>query len=338
MNKLAIQILLFLIFASTCFAASDEQKTNLVDCEIHYLDFNQTTDGMDALFREMDKAGIDVACIMGVPLQKIWSSNAESRPRTYESDDEKVYYYSATDVLLARAILDLPLERRERLKPLLCGFNPVDRNAVNHVRRMLDLYPGFWSGIGEILTRHDTLTHLSHGEPPRADHPALMEVYKLAAERNLTVLLHSNITSTREAGLIYLRELKSALAANPKTRFVWAHAGISANIARRQHIKNLHLVIGELLNQYPNLWIGLSWTLSSDYLIDDDDRPSLEWIDLVTRNKTRFLIGSDVVGRFRKLDKALKEERIFINALPENVAARVSRANALALFPARDAS
>ncbi|NPA24476.1 MAG: amidohydrolase family protein [Deltaproteobacteria bacterium] len=310
------------------WAEEKREAPYLIDCELHYLDFNQSGDGMKVLFREMKDAGIRSAWVMGVPLQKVWGEHAPIRPLRYESDAGRVYYYSATDVILARDILSLPPEKRNRLHPFICGFNPTDRNAVEHIRLMLKLYPGFWDGIGEILTRHDILSHLTYGESARADHPALDPVYELAAENNLPVLLHSNITSPREPGFIYLGEVENALRKHPRTRIIWAHAGTSANIERRQHLSGLGQVIGRLLEQYPNLSIMLSWTLTSHYLFDKNGKPAASWLKLIRKHPDRFLVGSDVVGRFAKLGPAISAERLLLENLPPEIAVRVAHSNA----------
>ena len=309
------------------------EKRPIFDCELHYLNFNQTGDGMDILFQEMERSGIEAVCLMGVPLQKVWGEHAAIRPEAYESDDGRVYYYSATDLILARDILALPPARRARVRALICGFNPTDRNGVNHVRLMLRLFPGLWSGIGEILTRHDSLTHLTYGENARADHPALDPVYALAAKEKLPVLLHSNITSTREPGYIYLKEVEQAVARHPQTTFIWAHAGTSANIERRQHLQNLAATIGRLLDRCPNLNIMLSWVLTPYYLFGPDGRPDPAWLKLVRRHSDRFLVGSDVVGRFAKLKESIDEERRFLSQLPPEIARKIAYENAARLFP-----
>lgn len=45
---------------------------------------------------------------------------------------------------MAAALQQLPIEQRKRFHPFLTGFNPVDKNAVSHIERMLDMYPGLW--------------------------------------------------------------------------------------------------------------------------------------------------------------------------------------------------
>ncbi|HBW09096.1 MAG TPA: 5-oxo-L-prolinase, partial [Pseudomonas sp.] len=68
----------------------------------------------------------------------------------YAGDDAPVYWYSATDVLVAAALEDLDEEQRKRFHPFLSGFNPNDKNADAHIRRMLELNPGLWQGLGEV--------------------------------------------------------------------------------------------------------------------------------------------------------------------------------------------
>src|SRR5690606_25251792 len=176
------------------------------DAHLHYVDFFQKSDGMDALFEAMDASGIDHAVITGMPLTKKWHEDEPQRPRYYQGDDAPVYWYSATDPILVEAIRDLPRARRERLHPFLSGFNPNDKNATVHIERMLALYPGVWEGIGEVITRHDDLTAMIQGDTPRANSEAMMRVYRLAADHDLPVLLHSNLTSVREREPIYLEE------------------------------------------------------------------------------------------------------------------------------------
>ncbi|MFO7905657.1 MAG: hypothetical protein R6U98_23570 [Pirellulaceae bacterium] len=60
------------------------------------------------------------------------------------------------------------------------------------------MYPDLWQGIGEVFTRHGDITALTEGDIPRANNEALARVYRLAAEYDLPVVLHSNITSKRE--------------------------------------------------------------------------------------------------------------------------------------------
>lgn len=309
------------------------------DAHVHYLDFFQESDGMEELFKAMDAAGVDHVMLAGIPVAKKWHEDEPRRPRYYAGDDAGVYWYSATDVLVAAAVKALPPERRRRVHPFLSGFNPTDKNADAHIRRMLELDPGFWQGLGEVFTRHDDLTALTYGDVPRANNEAMRRVYHLAAEHDLPVLLHANITSKRERHPLYLEELEEALRNHPHVRFIWAHAGTSMEIHRHQEqLEFLRPTLARLLDDYPNLYVDLSWTMLRPYLLDARGRPDRRWLQLVRRHPGRFMLGSDVVGSFGSLGELLHGFRPFLDALPEEVARRVARDNFLSVLPRRAGS
>jgi predicted TIM-barrel fold metal-dependent hydrolase len=304
------------------------------DAHLHFVDFFQESDGMDQLLKAMDKGDIDHVMISGIPVAKKWHENEPKRPRYYAGDDAAVYWYSATDVVVAAAIKELDEEQRKRFHPFLSGFNPNDKNADAHIRRMLDLDPGLWQGLGEIFTRHDDVTALTQGDTPRANNEALARVYHLAAEFDLPVMLHSNITSKRERNPLYLAELEEPLRNHPHTRFIWAHAGTSKELHRHQKKLDFLLpTVKRLLDDYPNLYVDLSWTMLRPYLLDSAGAPDPDWVALVERHPTRFMIGSDVVGRFEGLGEAMHAFDPFLDALPEAVARKVARDNFLAVLP-----
>lgn len=319
------------LLLSETAAARDYRYT---DAHLHYVDFFQESEGMPALLKAMDAAGIDQSMISGIPVAKKWHEDEPKRPRYYAGDDAAAYWYSATDVYVAAALEQLAPEQRRRFHPFLSGFNPVDKNAVTHIERMLELYPGLWQGIGEVFTRHDDLTALTSGDTPRANNEALTRVYHLAAERDLPVLIHSNITSTRERNPLYLAEIEEPLRDHPHTRFIWAHAGTSLEIHRHQTQMDFLLpILTRMLDDYPNLYIDLSWSVLEPYLLDKKGVPRKTWLELVERFPERFMLGSDVVGRFDSLGKEMHGFEPFLDALPEAVARQVARDNFLAILP-----
>lgn len=323
--------LLLLSILSFCAMARDYHYS---DAHLHYVDFFQESAGMHALLEEMDKGRIDHVMISGIPVAKKWHEDEPKRPRYYAGDDAGAYWYSATDTLVARAIKDLPEGQRQRFHPFLSGFNPADKNADAHIRRMLELDPGLWQGIGEVFTRHDDLTALTYGDTPRANNEAMTRVYHLAAEYDLPVMVHSNITSKRERNPLYLAEVEDSLRNHPHVRFIWAHAGTSMEIHRHQERLDFLLdTLKRMLDDYPNLYIDLSWTLLTPYLLDEKGKADPQWLALVEKHPTRFVLGSDVVGRFDGLGAKLNEFAPFLDALPEAVAKKVARDNFVALLP-----
>jgi predicted TIM-barrel fold metal-dependent hydrolase len=304
------------------------------DAHLHYVDFFQESAGMPKLLKAMADNRIDHVMISGIPVAKKWHEDEPKRPRYYAGDDADAYWYSATDTIVAAAVNKLTPEQRQHFHPFLSGFNPNDKNSPAHIQRVLDLNPGLWQGIGEVFTRHDDLTALTSGDTPRANNEAMTRIYHLAAENDLPVMLHSNITSKREKNPLYLAEIEEPLRNHPHTRFLWAHAGTSAEIHRHQtQLDFLLPTLTRMLEAYPNLYIDLSWSLLTPYLLDEQGKPREAWLKLVERFPERFMIGSDVVGRFNKLGQEIHGFDPFLDALPEDIARKVARDNFLSILP-----
>ena len=97
-----------------------------------------------------DKVGRST--LFGIPLQQQWSyaNSGDFAPTYYLQSDAPLYYYSFTDAYIARAYQALPKEQQARLDPMITGFNPADMYGVDHIRRVLECFPGVFSGIGEF--------------------------------------------------------------------------------------------------------------------------------------------------------------------------------------------
>ena len=231
-------------------------KYRMIDAHLHVVNFVQETPGGEALIFCMDQANLDKAVIFGLPVSKVWTEYDREAPDYYLANDSRCYYYGYTDVIVAEMVRALPAAQQARLYPLMCGFNPVDRYAIRHVERLYAQYPDVWSGIGEALLRHDDLTSFTYGESARANHRALYPIYEFAGQYDLPVLMHQNVTSvTKIDHPVYLYELEEAVREFPRTRFVFAHCGVS----RCVDVPFYYQMVARLLDQYPNLCVDYSW-------------------------------------------------------------------------------
>ena len=75
------------------------------DAHLHYVDFFQETAGMDKLLKAMADNRIEHVMISGIPVAKKWHEDEPKRPRYYAGDDADAYWYSATDVIVAAAVV-----------------------------------------------------------------------------------------------------------------------------------------------------------------------------------------------------------------------------------------
>jgi len=319
-----------LLLLSIAAAYAQEPKYQIVDGHFHFLSFVQETDGMPKFLKAMDDTGVTESVVIGMPVVKQWDEGDAKRPTYYLDNDSPTYWYSATDFLVARAVLDLPKDQQARLHPFICGINSADRNAVDHVERMLALYPNFWQGIGEVFLRHDELTALTYGETPRGTSDAFSRLLDLGAARNLPVLVHSDIGAAWLEKPDFLDEIEAAVRAHPKTRVIWAHAGISRRIVIPNHTE----ILRRMLAQYSNLTIDLSWVIF-DQEIAPGGVLDRKWPALIEEYPGRFVIGSDTVGFFAQYKPTLQRYYVLLDALKPATARKVAHDNFLALLPAR---
>lgn len=308
-------------------------RYDLIDSHLHFTDFLEDSDGFPALCRAMDASGVSQAVIFGMPIAKQWDATMETAPSYYLSNDSRCYYYSGTDFILAEELLAQPLEIKKRFFPFCCGINGNDRFAADHIRQLLRLYPNFWCGIGEIMSRHDDLTALTYGEAPHVNGPAFLDVFDLAAEEGLPVLVHHNITAQSEERVLYRKELEEALAHNRKCNIIWAHIGIS----RRVEIQNLVAIASELLDAHPNLYVDISWLVFDYYFLDRFpnnymDGDSLDdWAAFMDKYQDRVLIGTDKVGHWATYPAEVVKYYKLLDKLSPDVARKVCRDNVLKL-------
>ena len=311
----------------------EHSKYILADCHLHFVDFLQGTDGIESALAALDRAGVTDAMLTGMPLVKKWEPLDPRKPLYYLEDDSRAYWYSATDVLVARAVQSLPAASQARFHPFITGFNGTDMNAVDHIERMMEWYPGLWQGIGEVMARHDDLTALTYGETSRANGAPLGRVYDFAADHDLPVSIHSNIGSVWLRDPIYLREIEGGVKSHPRTRFIWCHAGIS----RRIVIPTLVPELRRMLKTYDNLWIDISWVVFDD-IIAPKGQVDPTWVALIEEFPSRFMIGSDKVGHFADYSSEIVKYDRLLDQLQPATAKRVAHDNFISVLPKRVAA
>jgi hypothetical protein len=300
----------------------------VIDTHVHAVDFNQRSDGLERLIERMDQANAAKAVVFGLPVKKKWDAVEPIEPHYYLDDNAACYYFSATDEIVAQQYLLLDDAKKARLAPMICGLNPTDRNAVDHLQHMHGKYP-FWRGVGELLLRHDDLTNLTKEETARANHPALAPVFEFCCGHDLPVLVHQNSTSVWiHDAFEYLHELEEALAAFPALTLVWAHCGISRRVSHKSYPSMLR----EMLRAHEHLCVDLSWVVYDDVVCRgapaDALVPHRTWLDLIRDFPDRFMIGSDLVGHFEHLDVVLGRYQRLMDELGSTVADQVAVENA----------
>lgn len=161
------------------------------------------------------------------------------------------------------------------------------------------LASGLWRGIGEL--------HIFAAE---RHSPVFRRLVEIAALRALPLLIHGDPA---------VIDTLYAIAADATV--IWAHAGTQPQPA----------LIAEYLARYPQLFVDLS---VRDERIAPDGRLAEDWRALFLAHPERLLIGVDTfsVNRWRDFDAVAARIRTWLAQLPPDVAAKLARDNASALF------
>src|SRR5436305_7302902 len=176
-------------------------------------------------------ARVGRVALFGIPLQQQWSYrvDADNGPTYYLNSDAPLYYYSFTDAWIAMAYKSLTPQQRARFDPMITGFNPTDMYAADHIRRVLQTFPGVFTGIGEFSIHKEFVSAKIAGEVASLQDPALDRILDFAGEVGLHVLLNNDMDvpfAKEDSPPAYLNEAKALFKRHPNTTIVWAHTGM----------------------------------------------------------------------------------------------------------------
>jgi len=297
--------ILALALLSTCFglgpvaaqtpAPATPPAYELNDSHLHLTNYIQ--EGTD-IRKFLDIMGTRVGrvALFGIPLQQEWSyrNAGDNPPKYYLESDSPLYYYSFTDAWIASAYKSLPLEQQARFDPMITGFNPADMYAADHIKRVLKVFPGVFTGIGEFTVHKEFVSGKVAGDVASLDDPALDRILDFCAESGLLVILHSDFDTPYpkpEVAPAYLAQMKALFRRHPKTTIIWAHMGIGRVVRPVEH----HTAMLEELIKDPafsNLYFDISWTEVADKVVKRAD----DFAELINRHPDRFLFGTDEVA------------------------------------------
>jgi hypothetical protein len=238
--------------------------------------------------------------LFGMPLQQQWSYRVDGdrAPTYYLHSDAPLYYYSFTDAWIAMAYKSLPKEQQSRFDPMITGFNPADMYAADHIRRVLQTFPGVFTGIGEFIIHKEFVSGKISGEVVSLQNPALDRILDFCAEAGLVVLIHNDIdipfaqaVAKDQKEPAYLAQIKALFKRHPNTTIIWAHTGLGRVVAPT---KNHFALIEEILRdpEFHHVYFDISWDEVAKYIVASPEAIKT-MADLMQLYPDRFLFGSD---------------------------------------------
>jgi len=291
-------------------ATSDDDGYLFNDSHVHLTNYIQEgPDIRDYVATIGTKIGRSV--LFGIPLQQTWAygNSGDYAPTYYLQSDAPLYYYSFTDAFIAKAYLSLPPEDRQRLDPMITGFDPADMYGVDHIRRVLETFPRVFTGIGEFTIHKEFVSSKVAGNTASLTDPALDRILDFAGEAGLLVLMHSDIDvpfAQPNMEPVYLRQTKELLLRHPGTTIIWAHmglgrvvrpAGAQATIGAPERNRGHVEMLTELLADpaFSHLYFDISWDELAKYAVASSEIEE-KTAALFNRFPDRFLFGTDVVA------------------------------------------
>ena len=76
---------------------------------------------------------------------------------------------------------------------MITGFNPADMYAADHIRRVLQTFPGVFTGIGEFTIHREFVSAKVAGDVASLIDPALDRIFEFCAESGLVAIMHNDI-------------------------------------------------------------------------------------------------------------------------------------------------
>ena len=308
-----IGVLLISAAAGLPAAALGADKDGYLFDDAHFHLTNYVQEGTDVHdYLKIMGGKVARSTLFGIPLQQTWSyeNSGDFAPTYYLQTDAPLYYYSFTDAVIAMAYRSLNPEEQARLDPMITGFNPADMYAADHIRRVLQTFPGVFTGIGEFTIHKEFVSSKVAGDTASLTDPALDRILEFAADSGLLVILHCDIDipfAKADTDPVYLTQMKELLRRHPRTTIIWAHTGLG----RVVHPPNAQAVGESTFSANPNhraivtslledpafrhVYFDISWDEVAKYAVSS---PEIEkaTADMFNRFPDRFLFGTDNVA------------------------------------------
>ena len=284
--------------ACLALALSANAQDDYYDAHVHLTNYIQ--EGITARqYLEVVGDRVGRSVLFGIPLQMHWSHRVtgDVAPTYYLDADTALYYYSFTDAHIAQQYLGLSKEEQARFEPMITGFNPADMYAADHIRRVLQTFPGVFSGIGEFTIHKEFVSAKVAGDVASLIDPAVDRIFEFCGESGLVAIMHNDIQMPfvkQEAKRFYFKQAKALLARHPEATIIWAHTGLGRVVQPvSEHLNMIEEILADPTLQH--VYFDISWSEVAKYVVATPRATELT-AALLEKYPDRFLMGSDNVA------------------------------------------
>ncbi|HAY32590.1 MAG TPA: amidohydrolase family protein [Ignavibacteria bacterium] len=290
---------IILLTSGSGFSQKDDIYDNYEVYDVHYHITNYIQEG-NSIEKQLEIMGDKVgrSVLFGIPLQQMWSygNSGDDAPKYYLDTDAPLYYYSFGDAYIAMEYLSLSEEDKKRFDPMITAFNPADMYAPAHIKRVLQTFPGVFSGIGEFTIHKEFVSSKVAGEVASLLNPALDSIFSLCAETGLVAIFHNDINKPFPKSYTqnYVKEVIDVFRRHPGATLIWAHVGLGRIV---RPLNDQVEIIREMLEDptLSHVYFDISWDEVAKYILRNDS--TIQGVaDLLNQYPDRFLFGSDNVA------------------------------------------
>lgn len=299
----ALVVLLLLVANSYITTAQSANTPNdrgsylFHDSHFHLTNYVQEgTDIRDMLKIMGDKIGRST--LFGIPVQQQWSYRVtgDFAPTYYLDSDAPLYYYSFTDAYIAMAYKSLTKAEQARFDPMITGFNPTDMYAAAHIRRVLETFPGVFTGIGEFSIHKEFVSAKISGDVASLTDPALDSIFSFCEETGLLIILHNDVDDPfpKPNTPNYTDDMLQLFKRHPSASITWAHIGLGRIVKPPlEYGKFFEKILADPELKHVNF--DISWDEVAKYLTSSDQAIT-NTARIINMYPDRFLFGTDNVA------------------------------------------
>lgn len=298
--------------ARACYDRAKQPYTSVVDGHLHFRPFGGRAIPFEEVTGYLQKSGVHYANMFGIG-------------QVLPSDSDCTYYLDCPGTPVRPrmrndfANAESLRENRPEDPNLTLSMTFMDLHHPETVPDGIALldreYPGMFRWAGEVnVIKQAILPNLA--EPATSeDIPKWAPFMNAYRERGIPITFHSDIGNDAEPTK-YLHLMEEILAQYPDNKIVWAHMGLSKELAQLDPDEHIR-ILDRMLDAHPNLTVDLSWRVLEDLYFS---RPGVreKYAAFLDRHPTRAITGTDFVAA-RNKDYSVYEQEL-------EVTSRINRA------------
>jgi predicted TIM-barrel fold metal-dependent hydrolase len=179
---------------------------------------------------------------------------------------------------------------------MITGFNPTDMYAAAHIRRVLETFPGVFTGIGEFSIHKEFVSAKISGDVASLTDPALDSIFSFCEETGLIIILHNDVDDPfpKPNTPNYTDDMLKLFKRHPNASITWAHIGLGRIVKPPlEYGKFFEKILADPELSHVNF--DISWDEVAKYIVQDE-KSLTNTARIINKYPDRFLFGTDNVA------------------------------------------